>query len=321
MNTIQEIANVLKSVKSAVIFTHTRPDGDAVGSAVALSRALSYLKIENEIVNDSILPAKFLYLVGKDEFKKAPTLDAEAFVCVDCSDEARLGQLQDTYLRAARKKVTVNVDHHISNTRFAKYNFVRECSSNCQNIFELIEALSVPLDREIANALMTGLITDSGNFSHNDVDGDTFRIAAKAADAGANCDLITYETFKKQPRSRAELYARTIGKLRYFLENRLAFSIVTQEDLKACSATPDLTEGFVDFALTVDTVEVSIALLEMRKGQYKASLRSKGRANVNRIASVYGGGGHVLAAGCMLYGDLEEILDKLQYTVSQYLED
>lgn len=181
--------------------------------------------------------------------------------------------------------------------------------------------MGVAYDRKIANALMTGLITDSGNFSHKDVNGDTFRAASAAADAGADVDLITYHTFRKQTRARAELYASVISRLRYFLDGRLAAAVIPLDELKRTGATAADTEGFVDFALGVDTVEVSASLLEVKGKQYKVSLRSKGKANVNEVAAFYGGGGHVLASGCMIFGELEEVLDKLRYTVSQQLGD
>jgi phosphoesterase RecJ-like protein len=321
VNTIEEIAQVIRSIGSAVIFTHTRPDGDTLGSGIALSRALTLLGIENQVVNDSPIPEKFSYLAALKRVLRTPTLDARAYICVDASDENRLGQLSDVYLAGAKKKITVNIDHHVSNTRFAKYNYVHECSANCENITKLIGALGVPYDREIADALMTGLITDSGNFSHSDVNGDTFRAAALAADAGANCDKITESLYRMQRRARADLYADVISHLRYFIDEKLAVAVVTQAALKKYGATIDMTEGFVDFALTVNTVEVSVSLLEMKRGQYKASLRSKSKVNVNQVAAVYGGGGHVLASGCMLFGDLEEVIDRLRYTVSQYMEE
>lgn len=318
MNTIEEIANVLKSLKSAVIFTHMRPDGDTIGSGMALSRALSLLKIENQVVNEGAIPENFSFLPAIDKILRAPTLDAEAYICVDSSDEARLGALQSVYFAGAGKKVTVNIDHHVSNTRFAKYNYVRACSANCENIAALISALGVAYDKDIANYLMTGLATDSGGFSHSDVDGGTFRAAALAADAGADVNTITYYLFRKKSRARAELYAEVIGNLRYLLDDTLAIAVVSRDMLAKYGLSSDATEGFVDFALTVDTVEVSVCLMETGKGQYKASLRSKGKVNVNEVAGRFGGGGHVLASGCMLFGDVEEVVDKLRYAVYQH---
>lgn len=319
MNTLKEIAGVLKRVKSALIFTHMRADGDTLGSAMALSRTLTALGIENEVLNETAVPEKYLYLKGVD-VKTAPTIEAQAYICVDTSDVSRLGALQNVYLAKARKVVTVNVDHHISNTRYAQYNFVRDRASNCENIAELISALGVAPDALTAEYLLMGMVTDSGAFSHSDVNGDTFRAAALCADAGADVQRVTYETYKKQSKNRARFYLDVLGGLRFELEGKLAVVVITQEAIAKHGVDSDATDGIVDFGLSVDTVEVSVCLMEMKKGQYKASLRSQKRANVNEIARTFGGGGHVLAAGCMLFGDVEEIIDKLTYATKQQLD-
>lgn len=320
MNTLSEIADVIRHLKSAVIFTHMRPDGDTLGSAMALSRALFLLNIPNEVINEGEVPEKFLFLEGMKDIRRTPTLDAEGYICVDSSDEARLGYAQPVFLAGVKKgKVTVNIDHHVSNTRFCKYNFVRPRASNCENMSELISLLGVGPDKLIASYLMVGMITDSGAFSHSDVNGDSFRAAAAAVDAGADVGKITYEVFKKQSKARAQLYAEIISKLRYDLEDQFVTALVTQEQLKKYNLKQDATEGIVDFGLSVDTVEVSVCMMEVKKGQYKASLRSKGTVNVNEVAGVFGGGGHVLASGCMFFGSFEEAYDKLRYAVLQRL--
>lgn len=319
MNSLKEIAAILKNQKSAAIFTHMRPDGDAVGSAVALSRALSLLNIKNEVLNEGEIPERFFYLDGVKEIKNKPTFDAECFICVDSSTESRLGLLRDIYLAGAKNKTTVNVDHHISNTHYAKYNFVRDRASNCENIAELIRELGVPFNEEIASALMTGMITDSGGFSHSDVNGDSFRAAGLAADAGADVNRIYYEAMKKQSRSRAQFYLKALSRLRFLLDDRLTAVVVPESLLKEFGLKSDATEGLVDFGLTIDTTEVSICLLEVKKGQYKVSLRSKGKVDVNEVAGSFGGGGHILASGCVLFGEEEEVVDKIRYAIWQRL--
>ena len=320
MNTLSEIADVIRHLKSAVIFTHMRPDGDTLGSAMALSRALFLLNIPNEVINEGEVPEKFLFLEGMKDIRRTPTLDAEGYICVDSSDEARLGYAQPVFLAGVKKgKVTVNIDHHVSNTRFCKYNFVRPRASNCENMSELISLLGVGPDKLITSYLMVGMIPDSGAFSHSDVNGDPFRAAPAAVDAGADVGKITYEVFKKQSKARAQLYAEIISKLRYDLEDRFVTALVTQEQLRKYNLKQDATEGIVDFGLSVDTVEVSVCMMEVKKGQYKASLRSKGTVNVNEVAGVFGGGGHVLASGCMFFGSFEEAYDKLRYAVLQRL--
>ncbi|MDE7159179.1 MAG: hypothetical protein K2N74_06370, partial [Clostridiales bacterium] len=139
-------------------------------------------------------------------------------------------------------------------------------------------------------------------------------------DAGANVNKITYEIFKKKSKARATLYAETVSSLRYLLNDRLVIAIVRRAALEKLGLKNDATEGIVDFGLTVDTAEVSVSLLEMKKGQYKASFRSKGAVNVNQVAGTFGGGGHVLASGCMLFGEEEEVIDRIRYAVSQHME-
>lgn len=319
MNTIEEIARAIKSYKSAVIFTHMRPDGDTLGSALGLGRALSLLGIKNEIVNEAAVPERYYFLEGAKDVKTTPSFDAEAFILVDISAENRLGELQEFFRRGARKKPTVNIDHHTSNLRFCRYNYVEECSSNCQNIHKLLLALGVKPDKVIAECLLTGLITDSGSFSHGDVSKETFLTAAACMAAGADIGKLSYEAYKKKTKARADLYAETVSRIRYFLGGRLAVAVVRRETLKKYALEQDATEGIVDFALDIDTVSVSVCIMEVKQGQYKVSFRSRA-ANVNEIARVFGGGGHILAAGCMLFGEEEEILDRLSFTVSQYIE-
>ena len=319
MTSLKEIAQIIKNSKGAVIFTHMRPDGDTLGCGMALSRALSLLGIPNEVVNEGEVPERYLFLDGVRTIKRAPAIDADCYICVDTSDETRLGALSDTYLAGAKNKTTINIDHHVSNKRYAQYNFVRDRASNCENISELIQELGVAYTPAIAEALMTGMVTDSGAFSHSDVNGDTFRAAAKMADAGADINKIQYETIKKQSRPRAQFFLKVLSKLRFLLDDQLAIAVVTQELLDEFALSSDATEGIVDFALTIDTTQVSVCLLEVRKGQYKVSLRSKGKVNVNEVAGVFGGGGHILASGCMLFGEVEEVVDKIRYAVYQRL--
>ena len=318
---LQQIAQRIKQSKRVLILTHTRPDGDAYGSALALAEALHFLNIDDQVCVDSDVPASLTFVEGIDKVEKQPHGEFDFCIAVDCSDEQRLGSLSDVFAMAKRKNIdTANVDHHISNTKFAKYNYVRCCAANCMNVATLIAYLGIPFDKKMAELLLVGLLTDSGNYSHDDVTEETLLLGAKLVKAGANVAYCNNMLFKRQPKARAALYAKTMTGIRYYHEGQFAVIVITQENMKACNADPTMTEGFVDFPLSVDGVEVAASLLEIKKGQYKISLRSKTYANVNQIAGVYGGGGHVRASGCMLFGDVEDVLDRLSYTVSQYLE-
>ena len=318
---LKQIANRIKRAKNVLIVGHMRPDGDALGSALALSNALDGLGIANEVCVETEIPSNLVFIDGIAKVRKTPGKPYDLFVAVDCSDEQRLGALQNEFLSATRKKIdTVNVDHHISNDRFAKYNFVRECSANCMNVAKLIADMGVSFDKKTAEYLLVGLLSDSGNFSHDDVTEETLTLGAKLVAAGADIRYYHYMLFKKQSKARAALYAKTMSGIRYYHNDRFAVIVISRENMALCCADQGMTEGFVDFPLNVDTVEVAAAVMEVKKGQYRVSLRSKEYADVNKIAGVYGGGGHIRAAGCMLFGELEEVIDKLSYTVSQYLE-
>jgi phosphoesterase RecJ-like protein len=319
-HTLQQIADRIKRAKSVVIMGHMRPDGDAFGSALALSCAIKKLNIGIQVCDESDIPSNLTFVEGIERVQKKPTGEYDLLIAVDCTDERRLGALQEEFFLAQRRRIdTVNVDHHISNGRFAKYNYVRECAANCMNIATLIKCLGVQMDKETAGYLLLGLLTDSGNFSHDDVDEEALLLAAELVKGGADICSLNYNLFKKQPRQRAALHSEVMGKMRFFFEDKFALIAITQEAMQKCGADVGMTEGFVDFPLNVDSVEVAASLMEMKKGQYKISLRSKEYADVNKIAGVYGGGGHVRAAGCMLFGELEEVIDRLSYTVSQYL--
>lgn len=319
--TLAQIAERIKKAKSVLIMAHMRPDGDAFGSSLALSRALDNLGIANEVCVESDIPSNLAFVEGIEKVKKLPTAQYDLLVTVDCSEEQRLGSLQEEFFLAKRKKIdTVNIDHHISNPHYAKYNFVKECSANCMHIAQLITDMGAPFDKKTAEYLLVGLLTDSGNFAHEDVDEEAFLLAAKLVKAGADIRYYNYNLFKKQPKARAKLHAKVMGGMRFYHDDRFAVIVISKQTMEECGADHGMTEGFVDFPLNVDTVEVAASLLEVRKGQYKISLRSKSHADVNKIAGVYGGGGHIRAAGCMLFGDVEDVLDRLSYTVYQYLD-
>ena len=294
-NSLKQIAERLRRAKSVAIFSHMNPDGDAIGSALALSCALEGLGIKTQVCIESELPSNLQFVEGLGKITKTPTSAYDLLVCVDCSEAQRLGALSEEFFLAKRKKIdTICVDHHISNHGFCTYDFVQSCAANCMHIATLISYMGAPFDKKTAEYLLLGLLTDSGNFSHDDVDEECFLLGAK-------------------------LFGKVMGGIRYYHEDKFAAIIISKQMMDECGADPSMTEGFVDFPLNVDGVEVAASLMENKKGQWKISLRTKTYAEANKIAGVYGGGGHIRAAGCMLFGDVEEVLDKLSYTVYQYL--
>ncbi len=320
-NSLKQIADRLRRAKSVAIFSHMNPDGDAIGSALSLSHALESLGIKTQVCIESELPSNLQFVEGLEKITKVPTSAYDLLVCVDCSEVQRLGALSEEFFLAKRKKIdTVCIDHHISNHGFCTYDFVQSCAANCMHISTLISYMGIAFDKITAEYLLLGLLTDSGNFSHDDVGEECFLLGAQLVKAGADICKFNYELFKKQPKQRAKLFGKVMGGIRYYHEDKFAAIIISKQLMDECGADASMTEGFVDFPLNVDGVEVAASLMESKKGQWKVSLRTKTYAEANKIAGVYGGGGHIRAAGCMLFGDVEEVLDKLSYTVYQYLE-
>lgn len=308
----------IKKAQSALIFCHTRPDGDTLGSGLALLYAMRAAGKTAYVVCEEAPPAKFCFLEGMSGvLTSVPEGEFDCYIAVDCAEPARMGALGHEFTKF--RGDTVNIDHHISNTNYAKCNCVRVCPATCELMPEIIDAAGLEIDGLTANFLMLGLVTDTGLFVHSDVTAHTFEVAARLRAAGADVNKINYEMFSRQKKQRALLFRRALGNLRFALEDKLAFILVTDEDIRQTGAERSMTEGFVDYPLTIDGVEVSIALMEMKSGQYKASLRSKGSVNVNAVASTFGGGGHILASGCMLFGEYEEVIDRLTYAVYQHL--
>lgn len=319
-SSVAEIAAILKNAKNVAIACHVRPDGDALGSGLALCAALknagknAYMLCEDEPPERlKILPAV------NTTFRALPVCidKIDLFVAVDSAELNRIGVFAESF--ASFKGATVNIDHHVSNPLYAKYNYVlSDNTATCEIMPEVLNAAGFEITKEIADLLALGLLTDSGNFSHSDVSAKTFAVASELKRCGANISDIGYQMFTRQTKGRAILYGKVINNMRFALDDRLVFLTVTQEDFASTGTDKSQTEGFVDFPLSIDGVEVSAALMEVRKNQYKISLRSK-KINVNAVAAQFGGGGHILASGCMLTGDYEEVIDRLTYAVYQQL--
>lgn len=308
--TLKNLATDISLNDSALIFCHTRPDGDTLGSAMALCLGLEQIGKRCAVVCDGIIPEKYNY---EPFFKRVLTPDAvtAAFGChiaVDVASENMLGCAERLFKSS---KNTFCLDHHVSNTRYAREYYVRDCAANCLNIGKLLEELGVEINRRIAEALLLGIVTDTGNFSHSNADCEALTYAGKMVALGADLNKINTYMFKNQKKARARLFIEVMDKMRFYNSDKIAIITVTQQLLAKNGVGNEVTEGFVDFPLSIEGVEVAYSLLETKNELYKISLRSKGRINVNKIAADFGGGGHILASGCVISGPYEEVIEKL----------
>ncbi len=318
---VEEIASVLKNAQRIAIFCHIRPDGDALGSALALCAALNNDGKEACVLCEDEPPKKLRFLPYMDTVLKSfdkPVKSFDTLVSVDCADLGRMGSVFSSIYSRFRG-TTVNIDHHVSNTGFGKYNYVFDCTATCEVLPEVLDAAGFEITEDIANLLMAGLLTDSGNFSHKDVSDKTFRVAANLKTQGADVAKLNYDLFKHQSKARALLFAKVISKLRFFNEDKIIIMTITCDDLKSVGADSSVTEGMVDFPLSIEGVEVVASIMEVKNRQYKISLRSNGKVDVNAVASQFGGGGHILASGCMIFAEYEEVVERLVFAANQQL--
>ncbi len=313
---ITEFLREIGGISSALIFSHVRPDGDTIGSAMALKLALRQRGIKADTICAAPIPAKYKDYPLAGEFLTDTADVYDAHIAVDCSTEQMFDRLGSLFFSC---KKTFNIDHHVSNTGYAKYNCMIPSASCCENVFELIKLMGVEITREIAECVLLGVVTDTGCFAHKNVTDKTLLCASELVAAGADLNAVNYRMFKAQSVERARLFAKATGSLKLFHGGQLAMIFIRLADLAATGATADMTEGFIDFPLSIEGVEVAVSVMETADKRFKISYRSRGRVNVNEIASTFGGGGHILASGSMLNGYFEDVVDKLVFTVGNYL--
>ena len=313
----ENLINKLLREERVALFMHVRPDGDTIGSTLALSFALNKKGVKTEVFCADALPSRFLSFKGTKDVKTELFGEYTALVAVDSADVTRLG---DFALYFASHKNTYSIDHHVSNPNFAKVNYVKDSAANCENVYELITTAGIEIDSDISNLLALGIVTDTGNFKHKNVTAKTLSIASCLVEKGADLNYIVFKTITEQSKQRAKLFGLVMSKLRFFLEDRLCIATIFDSQIKESGALPDETEGFIDFLTGITGVEVSVCMLETEKNVYKISFRSK-KTDVSAVASVFGGGGHVLASGCKIHGEYEEVVDKIYSAVKRFIED
>jgi phosphoesterase RecJ-like protein len=280
-----------------LVLSHVRPDGDAYGSTLGLALSLRAMGKDVQVVNADGLSSLFEFLPGSKSLTAtlpvAPEPD-RLIIAVDCADAKRLG----TVLAPWRRTPDVNIDHHISNAGYAKLNLIdADSPATAQVLDEIITALKWPLTPDVAANLYVGIMTDTGNFRYRQTTARTFKVAARLVEAGADpTDLAVacYQSFRAE---RLLLMREVFTAIHFANRERVAWFILSPETYARSGANSDETEGIIDYLQTVKTVEVAFIIESLPDGLTRASMRSRGKVDVQRICAEFGGGGHRLAAG------------------------
>lgn len=303
-------AEFIRAHENFILIAHVSPDGDTLGSSLALMWVLRRMGKAAVVVCEDGVPTVYRFLPGSGEIRRPEeALAAEAVIAVDCADLKRTGHCETLLCQAAS---TLNIDHHSTNTNYCDQNLVREVAATGELIYQLAADLGVPMDPVIASCLFTALVTDTGNFSYSNTTPDTLRIAAELLEAGIDLPTINRNIYRTIPLHKVKLLGLAITKTRVFENGRIGISAISLADMLQCGASGEDSEGVIDSIRDIDTVEIACLLRESETdGKIRVSLRGKRAADVSQIAIRHGGGGHKLAAGCTLDAPLEDAFETI----------
>ncbi|WP_047383045.1 bifunctional oligoribonuclease/PAP phosphatase NrnA [Cetobacterium sp. ZWU0022] len=307
-----EIKEKIEQSNRIIIAGHVNPDGDTIGAGLSL-----LLGLENKYPNKRIdfvlqdpVPKNISFLKGTEKIKKIedinnPNYDLAIFV--DSATIERVGKVEsligDTF--------KINIDHHISNPKYGDINLVEDISSTSEIMFSLLKELDLVVTLEMGEAIYLGLVNDTGNFAHSNVTDKTFLVASELMRLGVNNNKIVNDFFKTKSFQRMKVLGKALSEMKFIQDKKLMYFNLSYEGLKSLGAIKDDTEGVVEELLNYGDSEVSLFLREDETGKIKGSMRSKHDIDVNKIAGIFGGGGHIKAAGFTSELSSEEIIKKV----------
>lgn len=315
-NTFQQIVNALETSEKVVIFPHIIPDGDTVGSSAALYHALKQKGKDVYVLVEELVP-EYLQFLSKDFTQEIPS-DYYSDLCIalDCSDMGRIGQRSEVY---SKSKTTINIDHHRTNTFFGDLNYVDdEASATGEVVFNYLKALNTQIDQFIAESLYTAISTDTGSFKYTNTSSNTHCVAAELLEKGVDLNHISVELYQNVRLEKIRLEAKVLDHLSIFCKGKAVAAFVSQEMLKEINAKMDETEGIIETLRNIQGVEIAVLFKEVNNKEIKVGLRAKRSADVSKIAMMFGGGGHVKAAGCSIYDNLENAQQLVKDAIINY---
>lgn len=309
----KECAKLLLQQNNILILTHAHPDGDTLGSGFALCRALMQIGKKARVINDDEIPKKYNYLFDDIEFED---FEPSYIVAVDVATENLLGSLQDKYAG----KIDLCVDHHLTNTEFAKKLLLRDYPAACEIIYMLINEMGVKIDKKIADCLYTGISTDTGCFRYASTTAQSYRIAAELIDLGADNGKINRAMFETKTKTYVALEKLALNNMKMFCNDRVAVITVTQDMYAKTGSNEQETEALAPLTRQIEGVEIGITIREKADKTCKASIRTYESVNAAALAKNFGGGGHAQAAACRFDCSVDEALEQIVKKCGEYLK-
>lgn len=316
---INNIASVLEGVTTAAIAGHVRPDGDCVGSCMGMYLYLkeNYPQIQADVYLEEV-PKVFHFIQDIDQAKQEwEEKEYDLFLEFDVSSTDRIGVAGQAVHTA---KITACIDHHITNKGLAQKNqIVPDASSTCEVLYELLEPEKI--NKACAEALYTGIVHDTGVFQYSCTGTRTMEIAGQLMAKGIDFTSIIKDSFYTKSYAQNQIMGRTIMESIMLLDQRCIVGYVRKKDMDFYGVTPKDMDGIVNQLQNTRGVEVAIFLYEIGVQEYKVSMRSNGKVDVARVASYFGGGGHVKAAGCTMQGSVFDVVNSLTLDIERQLQE
>ncbi len=295
---LNKVCDFLKEKDNFLIITHRSPDGDTLGSAYALLMGLKQLGKKGKIICGDEIPLKYSY------FTSAVTMDnvkRPTIIAVDIASTKLFGSLEDEY----KNKVALSIDHHKTNTNYAKINYVDDSfGSNCEIIYNILLKLEVTITKVMADALYTGISTDTGCFKFSNTTATSHLVAAKLMELGVNTHEIDRLMFDTKSLSRIELEKIAYQNLEIYSHGKIAIVAITNDEFRGCGCMDDDFDGITTISRSVEGVEIAITMRELGNGEVKVSVRTFNNIDAALFCKQLGGGGHKGAAGCEIKGNV-----------------
>ena len=308
----EQIGQTLRENKRFAVLSHVRPDGDALGSQLALGLSLKKLGKDVRVWNEDGMLEKYSFLPHGELLTKPPAEpeDVDVILALDTAIQNRLGTTLDA---VKSSKLCINIDHHPSNPGYGDIVYIDpHAPATGQILFELMTNQKLPIDPAIAENLYVAISTDTGSFQYPNTTARTFEIAAELVQAGVDVGRVSQLTYESYPRRRVELLRDLLGTMRFNANDRIASFSLSLATAKKLGVFPEDNEGLIDHLRAIRGVIVAVFFEELADGKVRVSMRSKSeKVNVCAICEKFGGGGHVLAAGARVRGSLAEVEGKV----------
>lgn len=316
--TLDDILVEIKNAETVVILAHEAPDGDAIGSSLAMCLALKNME-KNVTILMKDFPENFSYLPGRECIKTESEIEKyDLAIVLDCPNIKRVNTEYITYFENA--KVKVQIDHHNKNDMFADHNVVNHVApAAAQVLVSSFEYLGIEITKDIATCLLTGIITDTNGFRNSNVTVESFEYASWCLEKGINLPMVYKQSMLTMSRTKFEAQKLAMNRLEFFEDGKIAFTYMTKEDEEKIGLKAGERDGIVEIGKALEGVEVSIFLYEKEVG-YKASLRSNEYVNVSEVCLTFGGGGHIKAAGTNMNMPFEEAKKAIISEVAKHLK-